>query len=218
MAHLIGLVDDHTIVRKGLRTLIEASDKFKVILECSDGIELFEKLQKTEEKIDIIILDISMPKMDGYAIIEKMMLAHPQIKLLVFSLYAAEDAILNAINRGACGYVSKTADPTEVIEALSILMKSGYYFPNISKKQLNTGGQKTKKVPGFHGKYTLSEKEIQFMRFAATNLTYKEIAMKMNVQPKTVENYRDSLFQKLGVNNRAALTYYGIQNGIIQMF
>jgi DNA-binding CsgD family transcriptional regulator len=76
----------------------------------------------------------------------------------------------------------------------------------------------SKTIKGFLGKQVLTEKEIQFIRYASSNLTYKEIAMKMNIQPKTLENYRDSLFQKLDINNRAALTLYGIQNGIVQLF
>lgn len=218
MAILIGLVDDHTIMRNGLKSLIEMTGKFKVVLEAADGPELLEKLETAPAAPDILILDISLPKMDGYTIIEKLSKQYQHIKILVFSLFTAEDAILNAINRGACGYVSKTADPDQLIFALTGIAKSGYYFSNFSKKQKITGTENPKKPKGFHGKQVLSEKEIQFIRFAATNMTYKEIAVKMNVQPKTVENYRDSLFQKLGLNNRAALTYYGIQNGIIVLF
>jgi two-component system invasion response regulator UvrY len=218
MGILIGLVDDHTIMRNGLKSLIEMTGKFKVILEASDGPELLEKLENKLPIPEILILDISLPKMDGYTVIEKLTSQYPHLKILVFSLFSAEDAILNAINRGACGYVSKTADPDQLLHALTGVAKSGYYFSNFSKKQKIIGLEHQKKPKAFHGKQVLSEKEIQFIRLAATNMTYKEIAVKMNVQPKTVENYRDSLFQKLGLNNRAALTYYGIQNGIIVLF
>lgn len=214
----IGLVDDHMIIRTGLKSLIESTEKYKVILQSSDGIDLFDQLEKMDKKPEMLVIDISMPKMDGFAIIERITKEYPYIKTLVFSLFSAEDAMLNAINRGACGYLPKSADPEELITALNSIVKTGFYFTNHSKQQQKASTESIKKLKAFHGKQVLTEKEIQFIRLAATNMTYKEIAVLMKVQPKTVENYRDSLFQKLGINNRAALTLYGIQNGIVHLF
>lgn len=213
----VGLVDDHAITRKGLKTLLEMTNQYDVILEASTGKELIHLLQISSQHPDMIILDVSMPELDGYQTLTTVNSTYPLIKILIFSFYHTEDVILNVLNKGACGYVSKNADPEILLEAIQSVSQYGFYLNDQQKRKL--GQQRTQKSrTGFHGKHVLSEKEIQFIRFATSNLTYKEIAIAMNVPPKTLENYRDSVFQKLGINNRAALTLYAIQNGIVQLF
>jgi two-component system invasion response regulator UvrY len=214
---LIGLVDDHSITRKGIKALLETNNHFKIIVESDNGKQLLKYLQNSNELPEVLILDISMPDMDGFETINQVSILYPSIKILIFSFYQAEDAILNAVNKGACGFLSKTADPDKLLIAIQSIMKYGFYINDQIKKKYSLN-KTSKTIKGFLGKQVLTEKEIQFIRYASSNLTYKEIAMKMNIQPKTLENYRDSLFQKLDINNRAALTLYGIQNGIVQLF
>lgn len=217
MMILIGLVDDHSITRKGIKALLETNNLFKVIIEADNGKVLLKQLQNSTKLPEVLILDISMPDMDGFETINQVSILYPSIKILIFSFYQAEDAILNAVNKGACGFLSKTADPDKLLNAIQSIVKYGFYINDQIKKKYSFN-KSSKTVKGFFGKQVLTEKEIQFIRWASSNLTYKEIAIKMNIQPKTLENYRDSLFQKLGINNRAALTLYGIQNGIVQLF
>jgi len=213
----IGIADDHSITRKGIKSLLESDKNYQVTLEALNGYELIQTLKKELDTPDLLILDLSMPKTDGFELISQITQKYPSIKILIFSFYKSEDVIFNAINKGACGYVSKTEDPEILLEAIFSILSFGLYLNQSIKKKYIT--QKAgKNVKGFHGKQLLTEKEIQFIRWASSNLTYKEIAAKMNVQPKTLENYRDSIFQKLGINNRASLTLYGIQNGIVQLF
>ncbi|TDO28566.1 response regulator transcription factor [Sediminibacterium goheungense] len=212
----IGLVDDHAITRRGIRTLLEINKQFQVIVEASNGKELLSQLESGSLP-DVIILDLSMPKMSGFDVIREIHTLYPSVKIFIFSLYQSEDVILNAIYQGACGYLPKSADPSILESAIKSVVDFGFYIPiNIKKKYSDLIKMRNQK--GFQGKQLLTEKEIQFIKLACTNLTYKEISIKLSVQPKTLENYRDSVFQKLGINNRAALTFYAIENGIVQLF
>lgn len=217
MKVLIGIVDDHAITRRGIKTLLELTNKYKIIVEASSGKELFTMLETAQTLPEILILDLSMPDSDGFQMISQISSRYPTIKTLIFSLFQSEDVIINAIKKGAAGYVTKSSDPETLETAIQNIVRYGFHINEQIRKKI-TLEKTAKPVKGFHGKQVLTEKEIQFIRCASSNLTYKEIAAKMNVQPKTLENYRDSIFQKLGINNRAALTLYGIQNGIVQLF
>ncbi|MES2331267.1 MAG: response regulator transcription factor [Bacteroidota bacterium] len=216
MIHL-ALVDDHTVTRKGIRSIIELHTGIKVILEASNGKELLEKLA-TGKQPDVIILDINMPQMNGYQAIEELHSKYPNIKVIAFSFIDEEDAVMNMIYAGACGYISKNADPSTLADAVITAHKKGFYLSELVKKEYFRKYTNDKKRPGFHGKEYLPPKELQFLKLAATNLNYKEIAAIMEVSPKTVENYRDNLFMKLDIKNRAALTLYGLKNGLIDIF
>ncbi|MFW2477767.1 MAG: response regulator [Sediminibacterium sp.] len=212
----IGLVDDHVITRKGIKTLLELNKQYKVVLEASTGKELLKLLKNPENLPDLLIMDLSMPDLDGYATISETAKLYPATKILIFSLYQAEDAVLNGISRGASGYLHKSVDPDLLLVAVNAIMTYGFYFNEQIKKRIQIA-KSPKSSTGFHGKQRLTEKELEFIRLASSNLTYKDIAAQMKVQPKTLENYRDSTFQKLGINNRAALTLYAMQNGIVHL-
>ncbi len=212
----IGLIDDHGITRSGIRALLENNKTYRIIIEEANGEALLAKL-KVGIVPDILILDLSLPNMSGFEIIKEMAKVYPSIRILIFSFYQAEDVILNAIHLGACGFLPKSADPLLLLTAIKSIIDYGFYIPDQIKRKFGTiiRGRSSK---GFQGKEVLTEKEVQFIKLACTNLNYKEISVKLSVQPKTIENYRDSIFQKLGINNRAALTFYAIENGIVQLF
>lgn len=212
----IGLVDDHAITRKGIKTLLESSKQYQVIIEASNGKELISLL-KNGIIPDVLILDLSMPNMSGFDVIREVTQLYPAVIIFIFSLYQSEDVMLNAIHQGASGYLSKSADPAILQAAIQSVVEYGFYIPDQIKRKYSQIA-KIPKQKGFRGKELLTEKEIQYIILASSNLTYREIAIKLNVQPKTLENYRDSVFSKLGINNRAALTFYAIENGIIQLF
>jgi two-component system invasion response regulator UvrY len=216
MIHL-ALVDDHVVTRKGIKTILELHPDLKVVMEASNGKELLKNLA-TINLPDIIILDINMPLMNGYETIEELQLKYPAIKVIAFSFLDGEDTVINMISSGACGYINKNADPSTLADAVITVHKKGFYLSELVKKEYFRNYNPDKKRAGFHGKQYLSPKEIQFLKLAATNLNYKEIAAIMEISPKTVENYRDSLFMKLDIKNRAALTLYGLKNGLIDLF
>nr|WP_294994506.1 response regulator transcription factor [uncultured Sediminibacterium sp.] len=212
----IGLVDDHAITRKGIKTLLEMNKQYQVTVEASNGKDLLAILDDGTVP-DVLILDLSMPEMSGFDIINQIHTQYPSVKIFIFSFYQSEDVILNTIYQGACGYLPKSADPSQLERAIQAVLDYGFYIPGHIKRKYGEL-TKSRSTKGFQGKQLLTEKEIQFIKLACTNLTYKEISLKLSVQPKTLENYRDSIFQKLGINNRAALTFYAIENGIVQLF
>lgn len=213
----LALVDDHVVTRKGIKTILELHPDLKVVLEASNGKELLENLAGIKPP-DIIILDINMPLMNGYQTIEELQVKYPGIKVIVFSLINEEDAVINMISSGACGYINKNTDPSTLADAVITAHKKGFYLSELVKKEYFRKSAVDKKRPGFNGKQYLSPKEIQFLQLAASNLNYKEIAAIMEISPKTLENYRDSLFMKLDIKNRASLTLYGLKNGLIDLF
>ena len=216
MIHL-ALVDDHQLTRKGIKTMIEINPEIKVTLEAGNGKELLEKLTNSHTP-DIVIMDINMPVMNGFDTIKVLRLKYPNIKVIIYTLIMEEDTIINMITNGACAYITKNADPSKLSDAvITVQTKEFYLCDEVKKEYFKVYGNKKAK-PGFNGKLNLTPKELRLMNLASTNLTYKEIADQMGLQPKTISNYRDKLFQKLDVKNRAALVIYGYKNGIINIF
>jgi len=214
----LALVDDHEITRKGIKTIIELHPNIKVILEASNGKELLDQLENARVLPAVAILDIAMPVMNGFTTIDELQEKYPSVKIIVFSLLYEEDTVINMITRGACGYITKSADPSSLAEAVSTVQTKGFYLGELVKKEYFRKNSLREKKSGFTGKQYLSQKEVEFIKLAATNLNYKEIAEIMEVKPKTIENYRDSLFQKLEIKNRAALVLYGFKNGLVNIF
>ncbi|MES2002887.1 MAG: response regulator transcription factor [Bacteroidota bacterium] len=213
----VALVDDHAVTRKGIKTIIELNPAIKVTLEASDGEEFLRLLSKQQAIPDVVMLDLTMPRLNGMDTIVRLKESYPSIYILVFSLISEEDSIINMITKGACGYIHKGADPAILSNAIIEVYNKGFYLGHLVKKEYFKQNSITEKKPGFNGKHFLTERELQFIRLSASNLNYKEIADIMEIKPKTLENYRDSLFQKLSINNRAALTLYGLKNGIVNL-
>lgn len=210
----VALVDDHVITRKGIKSVIELHPEIKVVHEAANGKQLMEQLPGVHIP-DILILDINMPEMNGFETIRAVQRKFPSIKIIVFSLICEEDAVINMITSGACGYITKSADPSSLATVITTVYETGIYVSELVKKEYFKYAAKTKIKPGFNGAQYLSPKELEFIKLSTSNLSYKEIAEILEVSPKTIENYRDSLFQKLNIHNRAALALYGFKNGLI---
>jgi two-component system invasion response regulator UvrY len=210
----VALADDHLITRAGIRTILELNRHIKVVLEASNGLELLDKLSKNPIP-DIAIMDINMPVMNGFETVKELQKRNLPIKVIAFSLIYEEDAVINMITLGASGYIPKSADPFTLADAIISVHEHGFYLGELVKKEYFHKNSTVKRTPAFTGKQHLTQKEVAFIKHAATNLTYKEIAELMKISPKTVENYRDSLFQKLEIKNRAALALYGLKNGLV---
>lgn len=213
----IALVDDHIVARRGLKAVFEIENDIKVVLEASNGKELIDSLADSKELPEIIILDINMPVLSGIDVIDQIKSKYPGISILIFSLLYNEDTVINMITKGACGYLSKNTDPAIFPSVIRQVHNSGFYLGDLVKKDFFKRHGSTKLKAGFYGKEFLTAKEVEFIKLASSNLGYKEIAEKLGINPKTVQNYRDSLFQKLEINNRAALTVYAFQSGIVNL-
>lgn len=211
------LVDDHVLLRNGLANLIESFGDYKVLFQADNGEQFIEKLNAGPLP-HIVLMDINMPVKDGYETSVWLKKNHPGIKILALSMYDNENSIIRMFKAGAKGYILKDCDPSELQIALNALVTKGFYHSEMITGKLihniNTLDEKENET----NKVTkLNEREIAFLKLACTEYTYKEIADKMFVSTRSVDGYRDGLFEKLHVKSRVGLVMFAIKNGIINL-
>lgn len=210
----IALVDDHKLFRKGLLGLIEmVDDNIEVLFEADNGVDMQKKLQP-QKLPDIILMDINMPEMDGFESVAWLNKNHSKINVLVVSMVENEDSIIRMLKLKVKGYLSKDVEPAELGAALSAIMSKGFYYTDfITGKLVHT-------LQNEHDKellVALNEKEKKFIQLACSELTYNDIATEMFVSPKTIDGYRNSLFEKLNVKSRVGLALYAVKHGLVKL-
>ena len=207
----IALVDDHVILRKSLAILIELLRDFEIVLEAGNGQELINEL-KSKPIPDIVLLDITMPVMDGVETAWWLKQHHPDVKVLALSMIKNDFIIIRMLKNGARGYILKDCEPGELKAALHQVHEKGYYYNElIQPKMRSKDGQEEEP------RIMLSEPELTFLRWACTEKSHKQIAEEMRLSPRTVDGYRDALFKKLNVNTRVGIALYAIKNGLVQL-
>jgi two-component system invasion response regulator UvrY len=212
----IAIVDDHQLFRKGLIGLLEAFDgAYKVLFEASNGQDLQTKL-KAGVFPDIILLDINMPSMDGFETVTWLNSQHPELKVLVISMVEREESIVRMLKLGVSGYLTKNVNPIELNTALQTINDNGYYYTDFITGKLihsiRTDGDK--KILS-NTTTELNHREKAFLELACSELTYQEIADKMFLSPKTIDGYRNALFDKFQVKSRTGLALYAVKNGLV---
>ncbi|MES2417176.1 MAG: response regulator transcription factor [Bacteroidota bacterium] len=211
MKHHIVIVDDHILIAKALGSILANFEQFAVLYECENGKELQEKFAHKKNIPDIVLLDISMPVMDGFETAKWLRETHPDVLVMALSMQDDEQSVIKMIKSGAKGYLLKNVHPTELEKALNNLIKLGHYYPDwAASKVFATIGNEAKVDPK---KESITEREKTFLRYTITEMSYKEIANEMFCSPRTVESYRDSLFEKLDLKTRVGLAVYAIKNG-----
>lgn len=211
----IVLVDDHVLLRKGLADLV-SNQGYSVLFEAGNGKEFCEKLQK-ENLPDLVLLDINMPVMDGYETALWIKRNYPDIKVLALSMYDDENAVIRMVKNGARGYILKDTEPAELRSAIEAILNKGFYYTEMVTGRLihSISGMDDEQQATQQQLLNLTEREIEFLKLACSEMTYKEIADKMHLSPRTVDGYRDTLFQKLELKTRTGLVIYAIKNGIV---
>jgi len=213
----IAIVDDHTMFRKGLAALINLFPNYSVLFDAANGQDFIKQL-KPRHVPDILLLDIAMPEMDGYATASWVRANHPEIKILALSTMDAETAIIKMIKNGAKGYVLKDAEPAELKQAFDEVLSRGYFYNDlISRKIIQSVNQLTDDKNNLATFARLSERELAFMQLACSEKTYADIAKEMFVSERTVDGYREALFKKLEITSRVGLVMYAIKNGIVKL-
>jgi DNA-binding NarL/FixJ family response regulator len=212
----VALVDDHVLLRKGLANLI-STQEFNIHLECNNGKEFISKLSKNDLP-DIVLMDINMPEMDGFETTLWLKKNYPSVKVLALSMYDDENAIIRMLRNGAKGYILKESEPSELKTAIDAVVTKGFYYSETVTGKLVHSIQGMDEDDGNNNQLLLSlnEKEITFLKLACTEMTYKEIAEHMYLSPRTIDGYRDQLFEKLNVKSRVGLVLYAIQKGIVR--
>jgi two-component system, NarL family, invasion response regulator UvrY len=210
----IALVDDHILMRDALAAVINGFEHCRITHLACNGKAFIEGLQP-DNIPNLVILDVNMPVMDGYETAAWLRTHHPSILILILTMYDSEVVMIRLLQCGVRGFLKKDIHPSELKIAIETTMASGFYYSNhISGKLVNLLKSNDSKHPG--GAVYLTEKELEFLKLSSSDYTYKEIARNMSVSPRTVDNYRDSLFVKLGVKSRVGLVMFAIRNGVVQ--
>lgn len=212
----IALADDHVLLRKGLADLV-SNQGYTVLFQADNGEEFLEKLKSNPEP-DVVLLDINMPKKDGYETALWLKRNKPGIKVLALSMYDDEKAIIRMLKNGARGYILKDAEPSELKTAIESVLNRGFHYSEmVTGKLMHSINAMSEEDNDIKSTLGLSEKEITFLKLAATELTYKEIAEQMHLSPRTIDGYRDELFEKLDLKSRVGLVLFAIKNGIVNI-
>jgi two-component system, NarL family, invasion response regulator UvrY len=208
----VAMADDHKLLRKALANLINSFDNFSIVLEADDGEELIKSIS-SQNLPDIVLLDVGMPKMNGYETAEWMRKHYPQVKVVALSMYNNENAVIRMLKLGVKGYIMKNIDPADLKTALDTIVSKGFFYSEyVTGKLVYALNSEESAVP-----ITISEKERQFLKLACSEFTYKDIAERMFVSHRTIDDYRISLFEKLKVKTRVGLVLYAIKNGLVEM-
>jgi DNA-binding NarL/FixJ family response regulator len=213
----IAIIDDHTMFRKGLASLINLFNGYKVILDAANGNELISKLDKSRLP-HIALVDISMPVMDGYDTAQWLTQNYPGVKILALSTLDAETAIIKMIKCGAKGYVLKDADPLELKQAFDQLDTAGFYYNEmVTHKVLKSVNLLINEKSDVSLFAKLTPRELEFIRLACSEKTYFQIAAEMFLSERTIDGYRDTLFRKLNITSRVGLVLYAVKNKLINL-
>lgn len=211
MKHSVAIVDDHILIANALKSIISNFENFEVIHISENGVDFQKKLDSKPIIPNIVLLDISMPIMDGFETAQWIKENHPVIKIMTLSMQDDEHSLIKMIKNGAKGYMLKNTQPLELEKGLNTLVEKGHFFPDWASSKILTSISEN--TINSNLKNNLSDREIEFLKYTTTEMTYKEIAEKMFCSPRTVENYRDSLFEKLELKSRVGLAVYALKNG-----
>lgn len=207
---LIAYAEDHTIVRKGIVTLLTMDADISVVIEASDGIQLLEQLGNAAKLPDVCIVDINMPNMDGFECVSLIRQRWPFMKILVLTALMEDTYIWRMIKAGVNGYLPKGCDISEIKGALTAINRTGHFYSgSFNKRVINAVEDEILNIP------KLTVKELEVLRFSMSDLTYPEIAKEINISVRSVQGFRDSLFRKLEVHNRASLVIKAIKTGLL---
>ena len=206
----IAIVDDHTLFRNGVAGLMAEFEELEVVFEAANGKQLQQELLK-QALPKVILMDINMPLMNGYETTCWLKTNHPQIHVLALSMFEDDEAVIKMIRCGACGYILKESKPRELLEAIKIIVLKGVYINEM------VSGKLLRSISNYATAPNLTIKELDFLKHCCSELTYKEIADLMFVSPRTVDNYREALFQKLSIKSRTGLVLYAIRSNLYQV-
>lgn len=206
----IGIADDHQLFVKSISSLLSAIGGFQVVLEASNGQVLLDELSKSNALPDIILLDVNMPLMNGLETAATLIKTYPLIKVVALSMNTDDTSLIGMIRNGCCSYLMKDISPAELQKALQEVYTKGYY--NTECMQLNMHKLITQNTQDL-----FSEKELQFIRLACSDDTYREIAQQMNVSERSVDMYREKVFEKLGVSSRTGMALEAVRRKIYSL-
>ncbi|MDH3237696.1 MAG: response regulator transcription factor [Deltaproteobacteria bacterium] len=207
------LADDHSIVRAGLRRLVEDAGDMVVVAEAADGREAIKKVRECPP--DVAVIDLSMPGMDGLEVVGRLLSHDPKLPVLILTMHEEEQYVVRAIEAGAMGYVTKRSAAEQLLQAIRKVHAGGRFLSESASEALAT--RMAKGAAARSPLDTLSTREIQVLRGLALGKSNREIAETYHISTKTIDTYRARLLRKLNLRNNAELTRFAIQNGIVEL-
>jgi len=208
------LADDHTVMRRGLRLLLESQPEFKVVAEASDGRQAVEQAETAQP--DVAVLDIAMPNLSGIEAAQRMTAALPHVAIVILSMHSDEGYVLRALKAGVKGYVLKDAAEGDLMEAIKAVHQGKTFFsPEISRMLVEDYVREIR-TRGAEDSYDLlTSREREILQLLAERKSNKDIALVLNLSPYTVETHRRNLQEKLNLHSFAELILYAVRKGVI---
>ena len=208
------IVDDHSLIREGLKQLLEFDGTINVVGEASNGVECLDKLNLYNP--DVLLLDINMPEMNGIEVLKKMKNDNSQIKVLILTVHNEMDYLMKAVDIGVDGYILKDSESSELKKAISAVKDGENYIqpsliPSLNNQLMNRDTDKDKIS-------SLTNRELEVLVQVANGMFNKEIAINLNISERTVKNHISNIFKKIDVSDRTQAAVFAIKNNIIRLY
>jgi DNA-binding NarL/FixJ family response regulator len=211
----VAIVNDHILLRNGLANLIRGLETYAILFEANNGKDLVKQLQPRYLP-GLVLQDINTPERDGYETALWLKRNYPGIKILALTQYDNEHSIIRMMKNGSKGYILKDIDPLQFRRTLDSLLRKGFFYSElISGKLIHAVSQLDESEEALKSIVSLNAREIDFLKLVCSEMTYKEIAEKMFLSARTIDGYRDALFEKLNVKSRVGLVLFAIRNNIV---
>jgi DNA-binding NarL/FixJ family response regulator len=208
------LVDDHALMREGLRQLLRLEQDIEVVGEASDGLEALYKIRQLRPRV--VLMDVHMPIVDGVAITRQITQEFPSIGVIMLTMYSQNQQVLQAVKNGARGYLLKSASVREVAQAIRTVHDGGTAIePNLTGTIVSEYRRLSDALGGDQKTNALSEKELEIIRYVATGMSNREIAEQLAYSEKTVKNYLSVIFQKLNLRDRTQVAIFALRQGLL---
>lgn len=208
------LADDHVVLRDGLANMIGETELFTICGKAKNGNEVL-KAFKNGCRPDLVMLDLNMPEMDGYSTAEWISKHYPDVKMLILTMFDSEIAMIRLLQLGVRGFLKKDISQEDLKGALLAVAEGGYFYSNSTTGKLVNFFKRSSYSDLSVDKKMLTALEIEMLKLACTEMTYKEIASELNLSPRAIENHREILFEKLDIKSRVGLALYAVRNGIV---
>jgi len=210
----VAIADDHKIFRKGVILSLRPFTNIKFVLEAENGDQLLEGIAANEP--DVVLMDLRMPGKDGIETTRALSKQHPNIHVIVLSMYEDDRFVSHMMENGASGYLLKNAEPQEIRRAVMDVYEKGYYLNNfVNRILLKKSHAKQKTIPSLNNEITLTDRERDVLKFICMEFTAQEIAQKMDISPRTVEAIKDRLMERFGSKNTAGLVFFAVKNNLV---
>ncbi len=214
MSTKVMLVDDHALIREGIKQLLEFDGSIEVIEQASDGAECLEKLQHVQP--DILLLDINMPNVNGIEVLEEIKKKNNPVKVLILTVHSEVEYLVQAVDIGANGYILKDSGSEELKKAIQSIMDGDSYIqpsliPSLNSRLINRDLDKEKIA-------ALTKRELEILTQIAGGMFNKEIAINLNISERTVKNHISNIFKKIDVSDRTQAAVFAIRNNIVKLF